>query len=45
MLNLGSTIGYWTIGIGLFSGGRPREAMRQMLTPTPLALALALLLR
>jgi hypothetical protein len=41
-LNLGSTIGYWTIGIAILGGTDIRRALRNMITPTIVALLLAL---
>ena len=41
-LNLGSTVGYWTIGVALLGGMSFRKSLRQILTPTLFALCLAL---
>jgi len=43
-LHLGSTLGYWTIGIGLLSGGAWLGAVRNLATPSLLGLVLALVL-
>ena len=43
--NLGSTIGYWTIGVGLLGGeANVKKAIKNILSPTLVALFLALLL-
>lgn len=44
VLNLGSTIGYWTLGVALLGGGNLRATARHIVSPTLVALALALLL-
>ncbi len=44
VLNLGSTIGYWTIGVGLLAGGDWRRSARHIVSPTLIAIALALAL-
>ena len=43
-LNLGSTVGYWTIGVGVLGEHNIRKAARNIMTPSLFALALALLL-
>lgn len=44
LLNVGSTIGYWTIGIGLLGGGDLKRRLRNVLTPNLAGLVLALAL-
>jgi hypothetical protein len=44
LLNVGSTIGYWTIGVGLLGGGNLRSRLRHVLTPNLVGLVLALAL-
>jgi predicted permease len=43
-LNLGSTLGYWTIGVALLGGSEWRKALRNMLNPCLVALVLAILI-
>ncbi|MBN1867822.1 AEC family transporter [Candidatus Sumerlaeota bacterium] len=42
IFNLGSTIGYWTIGVWILGGAKLREGARHLLTPNILAVFLAL---
>ncbi len=44
VLNLGSTIGYWTIGVALLGGASIRTTARNIVSPTLVSLGLALLL-
>ncbi len=44
ILNLGSTIGQWTIGIALLGGGCNRQALKNILNPNVYAIVLTLLL-
>jgi predicted permease len=44
VMNLGSTIGYWTIGVALLGGIDPRKTAKNIVTPTLVAILLALLL-
>ena len=41
-LNLGSSIGFWTVGVGLLGGSNLRQALRSVLTVNLLAVLLAL---
>jgi predicted permease len=43
-LNLGSNIGYWTIGVGLLGQSDIRKAVHHIITPSLMALFLALFL-
>ncbi len=43
-LFLGCSVGYWTIGVGLLGGSNLKQGLKSMLTPTLLALFLALTL-
>ncbi|MCE9616136.1 MAG: AEC family transporter [Lentisphaerae bacterium] len=43
VLNLGSTIGYWTLGVALLGGHNLRATARHIISPTLIALALALI--
>jgi len=43
-MNLGSSIGYWTIGVGLLGGSGIRQRARNILSPPLVALLLALVL-
>jgi len=43
-LNLGSNLGYWTIGVGLLGAVDIRKSLRHVLTPNLVALGLALFL-
>jgi len=43
--NLGSSIGYWTVGVGILGGVEARSALRNLLSPNLVALFLALALR
>ena len=42
LLNLGSSIAYWTVGVGLLGGSNLRQAARSILTPSLAALFMAL---
>lgn len=44
LLNMGSSIGYWTIGVGLLSGSRLAANARHILSPTLVGLLLAIVL-
>jgi len=44
LFNIGSSIGYWTVGVALLGEFRWRTAGRKIITPTLVALALALTL-
>lgn len=44
VLNLGSTVGYWTIGVGLLGGASPRQAAKNILGPNLAAVVFALAL-
>ena len=43
ILNVGSTVGLWTIGIALLSGGGMRQAMKNIFNPNLIAVAAGLL--
>ncbi len=42
ILNIGSTIGFWTIGVGLLGSGDIKRTLRNILTPSLIAVVLAL---
>ena len=42
ILNLGSNLGQWTIGIALLSGGNSRQAMKNILNPNVYAILITL---
>ena len=42
VLNLGSNIGFWTIGVALLSGGGMRKGLRNMINPPVITIVLAL---
>jgi predicted permease len=44
VLNLGSSVGYWTLGVALLGGSDIRKTARNILSPVLIAVALALLL-
>mgnify|MGYP000552706024 CR=1 FL=1 len=44
VLNLGSALGYWTIGVALLGGADRRQTIRNILSPMLVAIALALAL-
>jgi malate permease and related proteins len=43
VLNLGSTVGYWTLGVALLGGANIRTTARHIISPTLVTLAVALL--
>jgi predicted permease len=42
VFNLGSTIGFWTIGVITLTGGRLREVWKKLLSPSMIAICLAI---
>lgn len=43
IMNIGSTLGFWTIGVGILSGGDRRRLLKNMATPCQFAVVLALI--
>ncbi len=44
LLNLGSNIGYWTIGVGMLGKSSAREKLKNLFSPSLIAIILALIL-
>ena len=42
VMNIGSTLGVWTVGLLPFSGGNLKQAVKNMITPCQIAILLAL---
>ena len=42
IMNIGSTLGFWTVGVGILSGGCIKKTLKNIFSPTLLAIILAL---